>query len=238
MLTQINHWMEYAAAFDLILLLRILTLRLQRTYVFLTLACALAVLFDIATLFYAPDSKGLPLYAELFSALVFPLAAWDIFEEIAGPVGALRRLAIVRTITSLVVICVFGLFWTSALVEGDDPQNLGEISLLSFVVATGSAASCLAFLWIMRRGIGLQKIAVPRNTSVWMIFFALSMVSQLAAWFISVVGREIGKPIQDGFLSIGDFLLGLFGILITLWCAVKLRGLPKDIPSASLNENS
>jgi hypothetical protein len=81
MLSEINHWTEYAAAaFDLGLLVRILALRLQRTYVFLTLACTLAVLFDGAVLFYAPGSERVQIYGNLFLAFIFPLAAWDIFE--------------------------------------------------------------------------------------------------------------------------------------------------------------
>ena len=126
MLSQINHWMEYAAAaFDLILLLRVLTLRLQRVYMFLTLACTLAVIFDAATIFYAPDNERVSLYTNLFSAFIVPLAAWDIFEEIAKPVAALRRLAILRTLASLGIIFFFGLLlWTGSVSENDDPTYL------------------------------------------------------------------------------------------------------------------
>jgi hypothetical protein len=32
--------------------------------------------------------------------------------------------------------------------------------------------------------------------------------------------------------------LDAFGMVITIWCAVRLRALPKDVPSTSLNEQS
>ena len=66
-----------------------LGLRLQRTYVFLTLASAVAVVFDVASLRFADELPRVQIYGELFMALIFPLAVWDIFEEIAGAVAAL-----------------------------------------------------------------------------------------------------------------------------------------------------
>lgn len=239
MFSQINHWMEYTAtAFDVVLLLRVLALRLQRMYTFLTLACALAVIFDAATIFYAVDNDRVSLYANLFSAFIFPLAAWDVFEEIAKPAATLRRMAILRTLASMVIIFFFGLLWTASISDTDDPTYLGHIQLFTFVFTTGSAAACLAFLWIMRRGLLAQKITLPRNTSVWMTFFALLMIEQLASWMTLLIFEALGKPAQDNFSTISNSVLNAYGIVITIWCAVKLRGLPKDIPSVSVNENS
>jgi hypothetical protein len=51
MLSQLNHWMQYVGvAVDALLLLRILTLKLHRSYVFITLASVLAVFFDAIAL--------------------------------------------------------------------------------------------------------------------------------------------------------------------------------------------
>jgi hypothetical protein len=233
MLNQINHWIEYAAAgIDLVLLLRVLTLRLQRTYVFLTLACALAVIFDVASLLYAEEQfPRVWIYSELFSALIFPLAVWDIFEEIASSVAALRRLAIMRTLASLIIISFFGLLWLTSVSQSDDPTGLSFLFALTLIVSTGSAAGCLGFLWIMHRGLTLQKILTPKNTTVWMIFYALLMVGQIASWLVLIAEETISQPARDTFSPIANLVLNFFGMVITVWCAFRLRGLPKDIPS-------
>jgi hypothetical protein len=71
-----------------------------------------------------------------------------------------------------------------------------------------------------------------------MTFFALLMVEQLASWFVLLADDALRQPTQGNFAPIADLVLNLYGILITLWCAVKLRGMSKDIPSVSLHENS
>ena len=148
MLTQINHWMEYVAAvIDLVLLLRILGLRLQRTYVFLTLAAAVSVVFDVASLRFAEEVPRVQIYGQLFMAVIFPLAVWDIFEEIASAVAALRRMAMLRTLASLIIMFFFGLIWLTYLGQADDPSGLLFILGLCLFVSTCSAAACLSFLW-------------------------------------------------------------------------------------------
>jgi len=236
MLNQINHWIEYAGdAVDLVLLLRILTLRLQRTYMFVTLLCALTVLFDAANLLYGHDLPRVQIYSELFLACVFPLAAWDIFEEIAPAVSALRRLAMLRTLASFIIISFFGLVWLSSLSEADDPTGLAFPLALSLIVSTASAAGVLGFLWMMHRGMQLNKITLRKNTGVWMMFFGLLMAGQLAYWFVLMTDEFLGQAMRETFSTIATGALNFFGIVITLWCAAKLRGLQTDLP-ASISE--
>jgi uncharacterized membrane protein len=221
------------------LLLRVLGLRLQRTYLFLTLACVLAFLFDVANLLYPPEAyPRVQIYSELFISFIFPLAVWDIFEEIANSVAALRRLAILRTIAGLVIVSLFGLLWASSLSSSDDPNDILFLLVLTLTVSTASATGCLGFLWIMRRGLTVQKIITPRNTSTWMIFYALLMVGQLVSWFTLMTGQMLSDGVREQFSNIASLIINSFGMVITLWCAVKLRGLPKDIPSPSVHENS
>lgn len=239
MLTQINHWMDYAAAgVDLVLLLRVLGLRLQRTYLFLTLACVLAVIFDVAELRYADEFPRVPIYSDLLMACLFPIAVWDIFEEIATSVVALRRLAMLRTLASLIIISFFGLLWLNALNTADDPSGLFFIQVLTLIVSTASATGCLGFLWIMHRALTLQKIHTPKNTLVWMIFYALEMIGRLASWFVLITDVSLSPAAREQVWSIAILTINSYGIVITLWCAIKLRGVPKDIPSTSLNENT
>ena len=232
MLNQVNHWMEYAAAaVDLVLLLRVLGLRLNRTYMFLTLACALAVIFDVADLVYGDQAPRVPIYAQLFSACLFPLAAWDIFEEMTTAVATLRRLAMLRTMASFIIISFFGLAWLSSYSESDDPTGLAFPLAITLIVSTASSAGCLGFLWIMRRGMQLQRIGVRRNTQVWMLFFALLMAGQLLSWFAQMGGELLKPGARESFLPLVDIVLNTYGMLITLWCAAKLRSLEKDLPS-------
>lgn len=232
MLNQINRWMEYASTgVDLVLLLRVLGLRLQRTYLFLTLVCVLVVIFDVASLVYAQEFPRVQLYSQLFLALVFPLAVWDIFEEVANSVAALRRLAILRTIAGLVIVCFFGLFWANSVAKTDDLNDLLFLVVLALTVSTGSATGCLGFLWIMRRGLRLQKIPTPRNTLVWMTFYALFLVEELASWLVLMTEETLNPAARDQFSAVASLVINSYGIVITLWCALKLRGLPKDIPS-------
>ena len=242
MLTQINHWMEYAAAaIDVALLLRVFALRLQRTYVFLTLACVLTVLFDVATLSLtrdSPEQLRVEVYSSLLIAFVFPLAAWDVFEEIANALAAVRRLAILRTLTSLLMVTFFGLILASPAFHADDPTGLAFVFTLTIIVSTGSATGCLTFFWAMRRALRVQKLTLPHNTFVWMVFYALLLASQIVTWMLWLLGGRSQSACLGIRQQFTDLSLGAFGIAITVWCAIRLRALPKDVPSPSLNEQS
>jgi hypothetical protein len=242
MLIQLNHWMEYAAAaIDVVLLLRVLALRLQRTYVFLTLACVLAVLFDVAVLSLPPDSPErarVEVYSNLLIAFVFPLAAWDVFGEIATSMAAVRRTAILRTLTSLLMVTFFGVLLASPTFKSEDPTNLTFVVTLTVIVSTGSATGCLTFFWAMRRAFRLQKITLPHNTFVWLLFYALLLAGQILTWLLVLLEQSFNLSSAAVASQCITLSLNTFGIAITLWCAVRLRALPKDVPSASLNEPS
>ncbi len=231
MLNQINHWMEYAAgAADLVLLLRILGLRLQKTYLFITLACAVAVLFDVANFVYS-DSERVAFYTEIFAACLFPLAVWDIFEEVIPAVAALRKLAMLRMLASSVLMVFVSLLWLSGLSDNDDPTGVIYLSMLSLMVSIASAAGCLGFLWIMRRGMQLQAIVTPNNTFVWTRFYALAMIGLLVNWVVLVIEPFMKGPLKDSFKPLALLVLNLYSMAITLWCALKLKGLSKNLPA-------
>jgi hypothetical protein len=241
MLTQLDHWLEYAAAaMDAALLLRVFTLRLQRTYVFLTLACALAVLFDVAILSLtrdSPERMRVEVYSSLLVAFVFPLAAWDVFEEIASSMAAMRRAAILRTLASLLMVTFFGLVLASPSFHAEDPTNLAFLLTLTVIVSTGSATGCLTFFWAMRRAMRAQKIALPHNTFVWMVFYALLMGGQIVTWMLLLLVDALALS-ASAFATFINIAMDTFSVAITVWCAIRLRALPKDVPSATLNEQS
>jgi hypothetical protein len=241
MLSQVIHWTEYAGAgIDLLLLLRVLGLRLQRTYVFITLVCVLTAFFDIVDLSLvreSPEWRRVVVYSELIFAFAFPVAAWDVFEELANSLNTVRRLAITRTVTSLLMISIFGLMLASLANSSEDPAGLAFISTVGIVVWTGSASGSLAFIWAVHRAVRLQKMEPPHNTFVWMIFFELFLGAQVLAILVSLVEASLGQTSTGLFPQIGDLVLNLYLMGITVWCTLKLKSLPRDLPSASLNEN-
>src|ERR1700712_5621930 len=110
MLSQVNHWMEYVVTCaDVLLLLRVLTLRLHKTYLFLTLLCVLAVFFDGVDLWLgdSPEGGRVFVYSRLLFAFVFPIAAWDVFEELSTQLATARRAAISRIVTRLLLVCIY-----------------------------------------------------------------------------------------------------------------------------------
>jgi hypothetical protein len=242
MLTQINHWLEYAsAAVDVFLLLRVLALRLQRTYLFLTLACILTVFFDVIDLSLphgSPEVQRVWIYSNLLFAFVFPFAAWDVFEEIPAALTAFRRTVMTRSLTSIFMVSLFGLLVSIPAFNPDDPLDGPFLFRLMVVVSTGSATGCLSFFWAMRRAFRLQKIPFPHNTFVWMIFYGLTLASQIAIFFIIFVEEALGQSSTSIVGQVTETTAGLYGIAVTIWCGLRLKALPKDVPSASLNEPS
>jgi len=233
MLSQANHWLEFVAtAIDAILLLRILTLKLHRTYTFITLAAALAVFIDSVMLWLGSGSKEFErvfLYSRFLYGFVFPAAAWDVFEEIRSQVAKLRRLAIFRLISSLILAAIFGFMIVGFAGVEDDSGGPGLAPTLAFVIWAAAATASLALLWSMHRAIRAQHIEMPRNTFVWLVFFQLALTGEVLACLFTISG-----PLLSAFVrELLAFVLTLYGVAITVWCVLKLRAIPSDLASAS-----
>jgi hypothetical protein len=230
-LSQVNHWFDFAAtAIDLLLLLRVLTLKLHRTYFFIALACLLSVFFDGVALWLGPDSQEnfrVFLYSRFLYAFVFPVAAWDVFEEFAPNLAKLRRLAISRTITSLVLITLFGLALSAFLASGSEADDSTFIKTLAVFVWTGAAAASLSFLWVMHKELRTQKLAPPRNTSVWLLFYELILLGEIATCFLLQISGIFSQMVAEILM----LALMSYGMGVTLWCAIKLRSLHTESPS-------
>lgn len=230
-LSQVNHWLDFAAtAIDLLLLLRVLTLKLHKTYFFIALACLLTVFFDGVALWLGVESQEnsrVFLYSRFLYAFVYPVAAWDVFEEFTLHLAKLRRLAISRTITSLVLITLFGLALSAFLASGSDADDSTFIKTLAVFVWTGSAAASLSFLWVMHKEMRAQKLSPPRNTFVWLVFYELILLGEIVNCFLlqiaGIFNRLAGEILTLTLLS--------YGMAVTLWCAIKLRSLRSEAPS-------
>jgi hypothetical protein len=238
-LSQVNHWFDFAAtAIDLLLLLRVLTLKLHRTYFFIALACLLSVFFDGVALWLGPDSQEnfrVFLYSRFLFAFVFPVAAWDVFEEFTPHLAKLRHLAISRTITSLVLITLFGLALSAFLASGSDAADDSIfIKTLAIFVWTGSAAASLSFLWVMHKEMRAQKLSPPRNTFVWLLFYELILLGEIANCFLLQIAGIFSQVVAEILMLV----LLTYGMGVTIWCVIKLRALHPEAPSEPAKADS
>lgn len=234
MLTQANHWLEIiGTTLDFLLLGRVLLLKLYRSYVFITLGLVLSVLFDGISLWLEPEPKPAAtvfFYSRFLYAVVFPLVAWDVFEEVKGQVSKLRKLAITRLVSGLVFACLFG-FMVAAFADSSDTDgDNAMLATLGLIFWAGSSTATLAFLWTLHRQIRTQKVELPNNTYVWMIFWELSLLSEVlyCFWFLIFPLVKTGSDFVQ-------LLFSLYAIAITIWCIVKLRPNPASLPSPSAN---
>ena len=236
MSSQINLWLERVTmAADLLLLVRILSLRLHRTYLFITLAAVLSLFYDGVGLMLGLESEKyfrVVILSKFLYAIVFPLAIWDVFEEAKPLVEKTRQTAMMRTIGSLIFITLWGLL-IAAFTSGEDGDQIGYLIRLGVIVWTGSVAAALAFLWVMRKSGKAQAWDLPRNTRVWFRYFQLSLIIEALYCVLLLVAptlKSSGVSIADGVLEWGDILLELFDVALIGWCIWQLRAVPSDAP--------
>ena len=229
--------MEYVGTCaDVLLLLRVLTLRLQKTYLFLTLLCVLVVFFDGVDLWLGDSAEGARVfvYSRLLFAFVFPIAAWDVFEELSTQLATVRRAAISRIVTSLLLVCICGLVFSGLGDSSDENSAWQFTTTFAVILWCGSASGSLAFLWVMRKTLRTQALAPPSNTSVWLIFFALSMAAEIFDCFFLFLNDSLSLNLKE----VIELFLLVYGTAITAWCIWKLRPLPSNMPSAPVNVSS
>jgi hypothetical protein len=236
MLSQANHWIEImGTAVDALLLCRVLLLKLQRVYLFITLACLLALFFDGVDLWLATDpdrSLRLFLYSRFLYAFLFPLVVWDVFEEMKPQISKIRRMAVGKLVSGLFFATVFG-FLLSALAPSDDHNGTSVLAMLGLVLWAGSSTASLAFVWTLRRALRAQNLGPPNNTVVWMAFWQLFLLAQVLYCFCSLMLPYLKNGTADAL----NIVFNSYGIVITAWCILKLRALPSDVPSAPANAN-
>jgi hypothetical protein len=232
MLNQVNHWMEIVAtAVDALLLLRVLSLKLHRTYVFITLACVLSAFFDGVQFWLGTESQEMNrvfIYSRFLYAGLFPLIVWDVFEEVKLNADRLRRMAVGRLLYALALSAVFG-FLFFGFSGNEEAGGAGVLSLVAVLMWAGSASASLAFLWAVGRRLRMEKMELPNNTRVWILFYELSLVAEVLTCFVLIIGALLNATATD----ILSTLFLLYGTVITAWCIARLRALPSDVAPAS-----
>jgi len=233
MLEQSTHWLEIVGtALDGLLLLRVLQLRLHRVYAFLTLACGLAVFFDTVALWLGVNSEEnvrVFLYSRFLYTFIYPLVAWDVFEQIADQIGKLRRMAMRRLISGLVLTSILGLLVAGSGDSGDSASDATVLGTIAIVLWAGASAASLAFLITVQRILRAQKFELPHNTFVWMRYFELSLLAEVVNCFASLVFSFVKSTTAVGVINI---VFICYEIAITAWCLLRLRMIQSDVPSA------
>ena len=236
MLAQASHWIEIiGTAAAALLLCRVLLLKLQRVYVFITLACVLELFFDAVDLWLAPDpnqSLRLFQYSRFLYAFLFPLVVFDVFEEMKSQISRLRRIAVGKLVSGLFFATVFG-FLLSAFAPSEDRSEPSLLPMLGLVLWAGSSTASLAFVWTLRRAIRAQNMVPPNNTLVWMAFWQLFLLAQVLYCLFSLVIQFLKNGSADAL----NIVFNAYGIIITAWCILKLRALTSDVTSTPANAN-
>lgn len=214
-----------------LLLARVLALKLHRVYAFITLYCVLNLLFDAACWYFGwegPESGRIFVFSLFFFAPLYPLAAWDVFEESKAVVGKLRRLQMIRLVSGLLITCLCALL-ISLFVEPTDMNGNSLMVLFTGVfLLTGSASACAAFLWFMYRFARANKITLAHNTVIWIIFFIASLSLQIADCMTDFIHSLI-PPL---FTDVAAVVLLSLDLVLIAWCILRLKALPSELPPA------
>jgi hypothetical protein len=226
MLNQTIHWMQIVGtAADALLLGRVLALKLHRVYVFIALYCVLEVFFDVVAWWLgwqSDESARVYFYSRFLYAALFPAMAWDVFEEIKPQITKLRRLPAARLMSGLFVTAIFACLMFVTVEEKDFASRSGLVELVGVFAWAGACSASLVFIWTLYRAIRAQKVELPNNTSVWLIFFMLTLVLGILESGVILFGFKLSSVQQDiltvVFLS---FDLGL-----TAWCMIRLKAVP------------
>lgn len=228
MLGQAIHWMQVVGTIaDALLLWRVLALKLHRVYAFLTLYCVLELLFDVAAWWLgweSAESSRLYFYSRFLYAALFPAMAWDVFEEIKTKIANVRRLPVARLISGLFVVGFFACLMLVTVQEKDLGASSELRDLLAVFLWVGSCSASLVFVWTMHRATHTQKVVLPNNTLVWLIFFVLTLIRAILECGIILFGFKLSATASNivilGFLS--------FDLALNMWCILRLKALPSQ----------
>jgi hypothetical protein len=242
MLSQVTFWAERVGmALDLALMLRIVILKLHRTYFFIALFALLSLFYDGVGLALGIQSEAytrVVILSRFLYAIVYPLVLWDLFEEAKPVVEKLRKLAMTRMISSMIFISLWGLL--IAFFTADNGEQGGYSIRLAIVIWTGSVAAGLAFLWVMKRGIKVNQFQLPRNTAVWFRYFALLLGIEAASCALELVlpsMKAMGSNLVEPIAQVSEPILQISEIAVTIWCIFKLRPVSPDVTDVPADVN-
>ena len=232
MLKQVIDWAQMVVTVvEGLLLVRLLMLKLHRTYAFITLYCVVSVFFDGATWYLgwqSKESEQIFIYSLFFFTVLYPLVVWDVFEESKTQMAKLRRLQTVRLVSGLFLTGICALLLGLNLDATDAKGNSAMPAFMGIFLLTGSASGAAAFIWVARRFVRSQKIALAHNTIIWMIFFFLVFCLQILFCMLTITRGYVAAIVAD---SIALVLLAV-DLLVLAWCILRLKAVPSDAAPA------
>lgn len=237
MWTHAINWMQISTTvLEAILLLRVVALKLYRVYLFITLFCALNVLFDAVSCYFGWDShetENIFIYTLFFFAVLYPFVAWDSFEESKTQIAKPRRLQTFRMVSGLLLTAICALI-VGLVVDPTDPQgNSVMFPFMGVFLLTGAASGAAAFLWFLYRYARAQKIVLARNTFVWTVFFMLASALQILDCLEILTRSLLPSLVGD----IGGVVLLTLDIALLAWCIFALRAASSDVASSAERAN-
>jgi hypothetical protein len=228
MLKQVIDWLQMGATvLEAVLLVRVVALKLHRTYAFITLYCVVNVFFDGASWYFgwqSKESERIFIYSLFFLTVLYPLVVWDVFEESKTQVAKLRRLQAVRLVSGLFLTGICGMLLGLNLDTTDAKGNSTLAAFLGIFLLTGSASASAAFIWVVRRFVRAQKIVIAHNTVVWMVFFFLVFCLQIVDCMVTILRAFVPALAGD----IAGLVLLLLDIVVLAWCILRLKAAPSD----------
>ena len=238
MLDQTIHWMEIIGTIvEFLLLVRILSLKLQQVYLFVTLYVTVNLLIDISTLAVGTESDPAArifFYSRFIYALMYPMAAWDVFEQIKSQVVKVRRLNTPRLVSGLFLTALLGLVFTMSLEDQDLKGTSSSVDFVGLFLWVGAASSSMLFTWNVWRMARKQNVPSPRNTFVWAVYFTITFGLAIVDCGFDVAGGLLPHLL----LQICNIILISCDLLLDAWCLVSLRPLPSNLGSASEQASS
>jgi hypothetical protein len=232
MLKEVTHWMLLTGSvLDTLLLARVLGFRLYRVYAFITLDCLIGAMIDWVSMYLgwdSPESVRVMIYTRFLFAVLTPLIAWDVFEEVKPEVAKVRRLEAIRMVLSLLIIGLFSLLLLANVTFGDSPEAEAEWpAALGLYLWGGSCITGVIFLWRTWRAARKLELPFPRNTTVWWIYYMLTLGSSVVYVAFLFSGWKLNPDMVNVVMT--AFLIGC-----TVFCLVRLRA--SSVQMASENE--
>jgi hypothetical protein len=223
MADRIIFWLNVVStAADALLLLRFLQLRLTRAYTFIGLYLVVTVLLDGGFWFagfHTPASDRVFVYSRFVMAVVFPLAAWDVFEELQEQTAKFRRMHTLRLLSGFLMASIFALLFSAFFSSDEEVSGIsGTVSQCGLALWAIAVVTSLLFLANMRRSAHAQQLTLPLNTRVLWIFFLTLFLCEIAQ-----VIEVFAGPWVSRFADPIEITFSVINIAIVLWCTIRLR---------------
>jgi hypothetical protein len=229
MLEHVVLWMQIFETFlEFLLLGRMLLLRMQRVYVYITLFAIVTVALDACSLIAGIESDPairIFFYSRFLLVLLYPLAAWDVFEEAKPDLLKLRRVHLPRLVSGIFITLLIGMVSSFGIEDQDYKGTSTTSDFMGLFVWLGAASTSLLFTWNVFRTARKSSLELPHNTSVWAIFFLITFARAVIDCGFDVADNLFPHVV----VQVADLVFTLFDVCLVAWCMLKLRPLPADI---------